>query len=372
MRITFLVTLMISVLAASAQAQQERGGGRPDGPRGQMGPGGPGGMGLGPMAQRLAGELGLTAEQQQQYDAIVAKYQAKAEESQGDREQARELARQYREARQSGDEAKAEELRAQMEQGRAGREQVMQDFMNEVKTILDEGQIKKLEAARERFRQGAVSGRRMAEMRDLMRRLPDELQLTEEQRTQYDALLAEQRKQMEDQRSQLRPLMEQLREARAAGDEQRAAELQAEIDQKRPAAPDPSEFFNKLEPILTPAQKEKLTELRANANPQRGLTDVRAVLRAGKQLDLTDQQRERFKEITREAQAAERQATDTKARAELAQRVKAQIVEILDAKQVTEFEQLLQRADRSGRQGRGGADQGERGGRQGRGGTQNP
>lgn len=364
MRIAYVFAFTVFVLAQVAQAQQQQGPGpgRPDrraGREGPGGPGGPGGMGLGPMAQRLAGELGLSQVQQEQYDAIVAKYQAQAEQSQGDREQMRELARQYREARQSGDEARAEQLRSQMEADRAGRNQTMDAFVAEVKTILDETQIKKLEAAQERFRQGAEANQRAAEARALQRRLPDELDMTDEQRAQYDALLAEQRKQSESQRGQwaeIRPLMEELREARAAGDEERAAQIQAQIDQKRPGPPDMDAFYGKVELFLTADQKAKLTELRsASAGARRNAAaDVRSVLRAAKQVSsLTDQQQEQLKTIMREAQAGERSAADAKARTELAQSVKKQITGILDAKQADEFEQLLQRADRGGRGQRG-------------------
>ena len=366
MRIMLAVAFTVLILALPATAQTAPGSNPPARRGRQPGPDGQAGVALGPMAQRLAEQLNLTPAQRELFDALVAKYQAQAEQSRGDRAELRELARQFRAARQSGDDARANELRSQMEERRAGRTQILDAFVQELRPVLDEAQTKTLDQVQQRMRQGAAAGQQVAQVRNLVQRLPEELQLTEEQRAQFDTLVAEQRKQLQSQRAtsdERRPLMKELQDARTAGDEERAAQLQAQLDQSRPTAPDFKDFFAKLEPILTAEQKAKLETLRSKNAAPGGPVDVRAVLRAAKQLDLTEQQQERLKAIVREAQTAESKGpADVQTRGELAQRAKTQIVEMLDAKQVAEFERLLQRSERPDRRaqparGDGGAGQ---------------
>jgi Spy/CpxP family protein refolding chaperone len=231
MRTPFLIAVAAFVLVVSRGAQAQEPTTRPQRPVGRPRGLEARGMGFQPTAQRLAERLELTPEQKPQYDKIVAKYQAQSEEQAGQRDQLRELATQYREARQSGDEAKAEQLRQQMQDLRAGRTQLLQDFFNEVAPILNPDQTEKLNRFRERFQLGGREG------------WPGELQ---------------------------------------------------------------------------------------------------AILRTARRLELSDEQKERLRQVVREAQTEQRQGPpDPKAAAELAQRVKTQILEFLDAKQAAEFERLL-------------------------------
>jgi Spy/CpxP family protein refolding chaperone len=353
MRVTWLTGLAVLALAVPAVAQQ---GGRPERPEPPERPGlrqghpGLGGVPLRMLAHRLARELELTDAQREQYDQIVAKYEAQTREQHGQRDDMRELAEQYREARRSGDQQRAEEIRARMQEMGGGRGQVFGEFLTEVEKILDKEQLPKLNAFRERLEERGDAARRAAELRDLVERLPDELQLNEQQRATFDALVAEQRKlahqQIQDWQQARPALAEELREAREAGDEGRVAELLAQLEAERPAPPDPEDLLDQLEPSLTAEQKAKLAKLRAELVEFSGrpVGDVETILRAAKRLDLSDQQEEQLKAIIRDARAAERDAPrDPQARAERAKLVKKQVLAVLNADQAAEFERLLAR-----------------------------
>ncbi|MCK4340718.1 MAG: hypothetical protein KAY37_03220 [Phycisphaerae bacterium] len=356
MRTAWLIGIAIICLALPARAQEGARAGKPEqageraGYRGQRA-----GRTL-PMQllRQLPQQLELSPEQRTQFHELVAELRTKWDLGREDREQMRALARQYREARQAGETEKAKELRRQMHEFGNKREQLIKEFLNEVETILDEQQIEKLNQFRQELERriaGPEGG-----LQRLIRRLPEELDFTEEQRARFDDLMAEQREALEQRREQfreLRPLYEKLREARRAGDEARAAELEQELEEKRPPRLDPQNFLDKLEPILTEKQLAKLAELKARYASKRGdPIDVRRILDAAKRLDLNDEQRARLKEIIRETKAVAGQGRlDAETRAELAQSVKSQIVEMLDANQANEFERMLERGPRHGRHG---------------------
>jgi len=340
--------------------RQGRGGGMGRG--GPGGPGGPGRFNFEDMARGLGEELNLTPQQQQTYDALVAKYKAQ-EGQQPSGEDQREVMRQMREAQQAGDDAKVQELRDQMRARGQARMQAMQQFVAEVEPMLDADQKATLQEVRQRFQN---MGRGRGNPMQVLDQLPEQLGLTPEQKTQFDTLAAEQRDRMAKARESMRelgPLWQELRQARENGDEQRAAELQAQIDAKRPQPPNFDEFFAKLEPILTDAQKAKLAEVRQqfqggpggrNARGAATELDVRTLLRVARQLELNDQQKEQLRTIGRDGQRDERAAADATARAASVQQTKARISEILDAKQKADFERQLSQNGRQGRQ-RGGA-----------------
>jgi hypothetical protein len=390
MRTGWMISLAVFCLALPAQAQRERAAGgqeRPGMRQGRRMAGGPGQMSPDALARRLAQELELTDEQREEYAEIVASYRQKWEELRGRGQEMRELARELREARESGNTERAEQIRQQMEGFRGGGEEVMLDFLDQVETILDEQQIQRLSQFRERMQRAREDGQRRADMRQLIQRLPDELELSEEQRAEFQEILAAQREQFGQQRErwrELRPLMEELREARAAGDEERVAELERELEQRRPRMPGSEELLEQIEQILTAEQKVKLAELRAQLERRGRELDARRILDTARRLDLNKEQRERLKEITREAMTVRgRVRMDAEARAELAKSVKRQILEMLDAEQAAQFERLLERGSRGeriererGRRGEGrGADRPEgarRRGGGGGGGARNP
>lgn len=317
------------------------------------------------VADHLRTDLELTPEQLEQFDAIAARYQERWTQEGSRMDEMRELARQYREARESGDNAAAEQVREKMRAARGGQSELLRAFIAEVEPLLDEQQLDKLQQFRQRMRRGFVGltgpG---AGLHEIMQRLPDELSLTPEQRAQYDELVSQQRAETEALRAhwrELMPLREELRKARQAGDTARVAELEKQIEESRPQPPNPQAFLDKLNTILTDEQKTKLAELQqryAARGPDVSL-DARTVLSAAKRLRLTDEQQERLKEIQREAlssrgrggdeRGGERPRGDRRAQdAMLGQQVKTQILAILDAEQAKEFEQLLAKAARPG------------------------
>jgi Spy/CpxP family protein refolding chaperone len=343
------ISALIAVLAVPFVMAQV--GGPPEGGRPGWGRmrGGPGPMWLPEeMARRLAENLQLTPEQQAQYDEIVAKYADKWGGGAGQSEEMARLREQFREARQAGDDARAEELGRQMRELGGARMQVFRDFLNEVRPILTDEQRARLDEFRESWR---ARGRGMAEefgrWREMIRQVRSELQLTDEQNARLDELLAEQRAAMAARREELRPLWEELRAARRAGDEQRVAELEEQLRQQGPLMGNVEELFQKFEPALTDEQKEKLAELKERFTPRgQAVTDVRQVLQAARRLDLRPDQRQRIREISEEAATAARRARDNTARAKLAADVKQQILALLDTDQATRFEELLSRAAR--------------------------
>ena len=365
MKRAWLVGLVVFCLAAAAQAQSEPGAGDRGQPSTRPHRGLREGRSRLPLIQMMAGlpdRLELNDAQRKSYDEIAAKYKAQWEESQDQGGQMRELAGQYRQARQDGDTERADQIRRQMEELGNGRAQVMPEFFKEVEAILDEQQIEKLDEFRQELRQQA--GGPDLGLRQLIRRLPEELNLTEEQKAKFDELVAEQRQSAEQRREasrELRPLIEEIRQARRAGDEKRAAELQAELEAKR-AGMGPQSLLDKLEPILTDEQKAKLAELKKSLSAPDGPGDVRRLLETASRLDLSEEQRAKLKEIRRWAMAAGgKSQTDAEAGTELAQAVKKQITEMLDANQANEFERLLADGPRHGE--RRGHDEGQGGGR---------
>lgn len=84
-----------------------------------------------------------------------------------------------------------------------------------------------------------------------------------------------------------------------------------------------------------------------------GSLDARTVLRAVKRVDLTRAQKDEIRDIEREAIGAYRKISrkDKQGHTELAERVKAEITELLDGEQIEQFESALKRLDRSSRRG---------------------
>ena len=346
MRHICLMSLTALLLALAAQAQTQPAGPPEPGAR----PAPPGrAMALNMVANRLASELQLTEEQRTKYDALLAKYEALVNEPapESEREQMRALGEQLREARRNGDEKRAEELRAQMQALRAGRAEATTAFLDEVATLLTPEQQETLKRFRAQLRQRQETTRRAGDLRDLVRTLPEELGLNAEQKARFDELMTEQRQLVRERFQQTRAarpkLQEQLRQAREAGDQARVTELEAQLAPQHPEAAGFQELLDKLQLVLTPEQKAKLETLRANlaARAHPGPEDVQTLLRAARALELSDEQQTQLRKIAQDARQAERSATDDAARTELAKRVKIRIIELLNAKQVPEFERLL-------------------------------
>jgi Spy/CpxP family protein refolding chaperone len=299
------------------------------------------------VAHRLAETLSLTDEQRTKYDALIEKFRPRFDEQAKQSEKAQELMRQRRDAQQSGDDAKVEEIRQQMEEMRAASQPLLNDFFKEVKTLLTPEQVVKLDDFRDRMERvrGGAGG-----IEQLIQRLPEGLQLTDEQRAKYEKLTTEFRAQQQE----LLPLVQEMRKARQEGNEARATELEKQIRDKRDDG-GAGKFLDQVEPILTDEQKAKLPELWAKYTGG-GPEDVRTVLQAALRLELNADQQKRLREIARDAMRASRGEATPEKRAEQFKTTKSQVVALLDAKQAAELERLLesrQRPDRGARRAPG-------------------
>jgi len=308
------------------------------------------------MLERLVRELGLDEQQQAQLEETAATFRQRMREAAPSPENMRELWDELRQARESGDQARIDELRQQMRELRSASQQVMNEFFDQVQsTILRPEQVERFSEMRARMAGPPIDRERGPRLRQMIQTLPDELGLDQEQRAKFEELAAELRPSGEarGQRWQeVRPLMEELWEAEAAGDQAKAEEIRQKLRAARTEAGNPLEsFFTQVEQILRDDQKAKLAEIRASFGPAaeprqpegQGL-DVRSVIRAARRLDLDGTQREAVQKIIQDAMRSLRDQgrANREAQTELANQVKEQILAVLTAEQKAQFERVLQ------------------------------
>ena len=308
----------------------ERRGGRERGPRMER------------MFERVADELDLDEEQRVKFDEITAEQRERMREM-GDRW------REVREATRDGDEERAAQLRAELREAR-GMGSGMAESLEKLEPILRDDQVGKLWELQDRMqsRQGNWDRIRM-----VTNDLPDELELSDEQRDEFEHLLTTHREKMRESWSVMRPLMEEMREARQTGDDERVQELRQQLEDARPNQDVMIDGFLKdLEDSLTEEQLERLTKFRKRLttggdDKKSGAGDVRNVLRAVKRLKLNSEQKEEIRGIEREAIGAYRKISrrDKEEQAHLANEVKSEIADVLDSDQVKEFEEQLKRLE---------------------------
>lgn len=95
----------------------------------------------------------------------------------------------------------------------------------------------------------------------MLERAARQLDLDESQQAKFDEIIARHREDFEKNAETMRDLMRQMREAREAGDDARAADIRRQIGELR--GPGQMEkVLDEVEAILTDAQKEKLGQLR--------------------------------------------------------------------------------------------------------------
>ncbi|MGD8451681.1 MAG: Spy/CpxP family protein refolding chaperone [Phycisphaerae bacterium] len=146
------------------------------------------------MMESLPEQLGLTEEQQAQYDELLDEWRANARERRGQRgEEMRAMWEEMRAAQEAGDEARVEELRRQMRESRGGMGNPMAGFFDQLAEILTEEQQAKLAEIREGFRpgQGQAQTREQApDLRSIMRAIR-RLKLDRQQRTDVQKIIEE-------------------------------------------------------------------------------------------------------------------------------------------------------------------------------------
>jgi Spy/CpxP family protein refolding chaperone len=310
----------------------------------------------------LQTDLKLTDAQRPAFERLAADYEkglaALRQEFGGDGERIRD---QIETARRSGDTAKAEQLRAQAREAMSKFGELRKTFLDSVEKILNDEQKKTLatyRVPRERRGGGGERGGGRAGWEKWVNSLPNELELTSEQRQQFDELVAQRKAALDQHREQVRPLLDELRQAREDGNQERVRELREQIEEARAHAGGPDAFFRELDPILTPAQREKLAALPKPGDGQgRGGADPRQVLSVANRLELTPEQDDQLREIAKTfRQNVGKPAQKPEERVAQADALIAEIKAILTPEQTKEFDELLTRADRRGPRGPRGAD----------------
>jgi hypothetical protein len=343
-------------LGALAQTEpQNTPPGQPPGERGERGDRrGPRRANVAEMFKNLPDELDMDDAQREQFAALLEECQAAALENADRAQDVRALTQELRAAREAGDSAKEEQLRNQLRELRGGQGNRFEKFMDDVESILRGPQVEKFAAVRQRLddqmRRGPGRGmqaeRTLDELRDLLKLSPEQAKTYDEMATKLRATL--------EGGGDMRALMQEMREARQAGDDAKVAELQRKLQEQREGRTRELEaFYNDLAGILTTDQQRVLADFRERqgrgrdgGGGPRDVENLREVLRAFRALDLTDEQRDQFKELSAELERADREARDREAKAAVAEQAKRQLSALLTPEQQQQFERTLQRGGR--------------------------
>lgn len=360
------VAVVIMFVAVAAAAPQERGP-RPRGGRGAPPPPPPP-----PPAARedrpdaralvddLRQRLALTDEQTPQYDAAASEFLDGLDALRNDAGMDRNTLREeIQAARRDGDVQRVQELRAAARDAGQKYGELRRNFVTTLQTFLTDDQ----KATLEQFRSEQADRRRGEVRQDIEARLqalPDELNLSPEQRTQYDELLATRRAALDENRKKVQPLVQELRDARASGDDARVQELQKQIQDSRASTGGPDGFFSQLDSILTPEQKAKLATLRATGAPPTGQVSPQRIIGLVRELDLSSQQKKQVDDIVRDFRRENgRMSAGRDAQAKLSSALVEKLKAALTPEQSKQFDDLLAKAAHNGPRGPRG-DQGDR------------
>ena len=328
-----------------------QGGAQPAAP----GAGGRGMMG-GRMMGRMVEELDLDEGQQKIYEELAAPM----------RERMRAMGERWRAAREAadaGDDSQLKALQAEFQQqggpgrgGPFGGADPFGEIFDQLEPHLRPEQVEKLDSMRDRMdrdRESMDSWRRVSE------ELPEKLNLDETQKQQFDEMMTEAREEVGQRWQAMRPIFDQMNEARESGDNERLAALRQQFEQQRPDGNAQIQgLMSQIENMLRDDQKEAFAAFQndigvsagGDAQDAGGTTDVRAILRIAKRLRMTSEQKEDFKALERQSMRSLRVAgRDADAKAELAERVKEQIEQLLDDTQKERFQAQLERLDRRSR-----------------------
>ncbi len=319
------------------ERRQERGG-----PGGRGFPGGPWGRGPGRMLDRFVEPLELDEQQRAELEEIMAEHRERMQD-------VRPLMREMREARRNGDTKKTEELRAQMFELGVDPWESLQQALDEVEPILTDEQF-------DRFSNMRMDFQDRRERRETFRRfrdeLPDAVNMSEQQRQEFDELVRSGRGGWRQFADRMRDIQREMSEAREAGDEARIEELQAELDAMRP---DPegtqAELAKAVRGMLTEDQLPLFDAYyESMGTDQAGLPDdVRSLVRAAARSRLDRAQRKEWRVIMRDAVKSLRgiDHKDEDARTKLAAETRKKIEAMLKPDQTERFEKELDRLKQS-------------------------
>ena len=323
------VMVMFATVAVFGQEFE----GRPDEARG------PRGRGRGPSVRRIIERLDQRIEfdeaQIAQIDELVAAHE----------ERMQELRAQWQEVRaamEAGDEARAAELREKLRRQRGGPGEIIRTVFDEIEPLLHESQLEAFQEFRGNFARRRDHGE-IGRMRQMIRELPDAVNMTEDQRREFQEFLTDRRQAM---RAQMR---ERWPQGGGGGFGERGRWGPPDFAAMR------EEIFAGVAEILNEDQLELLTvywgptESGLHPGEEAGPEDFRVVLLAAKRVrDLNDAQKQAWRQIMLDAMRSFRRLrrTDKEGKAELDAEVKGRILELLDQTQKEAFERNMERLEK--------------------------
>ncbi|MEP0847271.1 MAG: hypothetical protein HRF50_10695 [Phycisphaerae bacterium] len=362
MRLRIVAAFAVAALTLTAMAQEVERGPEGRARRGEFRRG----PSLEQLVERMKSAIEFDEQQLSQLDELLKKHQEQAE-------QGRARWRELREAEEMGDEARAAQLREEFRAQRAEggmRGRGPDALLNEVEALLHEDQLEAFRTFRESLPPPPDRGPGEAMMRAI-RDLPDAVQMTDEQRAQYDKLLEERRAAMRERwgrRGRGEGEGAQPPAPAAPGEPAEGAQP-AEAGDRPPRFErfDPSamldELFAQVAEMLNADQVKLLEEYRKQVGSElrdpggRGGNDPRAVISAAKRVsNLSTEQEDAIREIENETAQAARGVprSDAEGQAMIAADAKEKILKVLNDEQKAEFERNLQRTrSRGPREGRG-------------------
>lgn len=184
-----------------------------------------------------------------------------------------------------------------------------------------------------------------------LRAICEQLDLTEQQEQQVEALLAKYRADLAAYKSDMESILRRVRDiyaevedARAAGDDERVRELQQQARDLAPSNQAQDEFFDSLQQFLSEPQKAQLAQLRtrgvltkpSNMNPAH-------VLKAALSLDLATDQRAKLETSLAEFRSGswERAEGRRLSSSDRAEKLITVISPLLTPEQETKFNELI-------------------------------
>jgi len=231
---------------------------------------------------------------------------------------------------------------------------VIDEFYDSVSKILRPDQQTKLDRLRSASKL-ETQGRR-PDAKGLVKRLRQQLGLSDEQAAQWDAMYAE----VEGRRGgggavlddETTELINQLREAIASNDTAKIEELRGKFKEKQDGQGSSDaaihDFLDRVSEILTPTQQKQLAAARdkfaENAEAAAGEIDARSLLALTRRIDLTPEQKAQVREIERSWRERSRELRrDRAATVALDDEVKAQVRDVLTPEQSAELDELIAR-----------------------------
>lgn len=307
------------------------------------------------LVDRLTKELSLTDEQQRQLEQFIAEERAgqrKVNARGADAHRMQEL----RKALKDGDTKKAEELRKQMGESRGAG--ALDRILEKLEPTLNDQQRAKLADIRPTLAgPGGMSGGTTTER---LGRLKTQLELDEKQAAEFDRFYEQFQKNYagleEQQQAEMMGLIDQVRDAAKAGDNERVAQLREQIESSRSKTDDAVQnFLDQVEGILRDDQMFNFERFTRQFTPHDNVGaggDVRRLLSAARRLDLDREQREQVRSLEREtSRAARRARRDSAEAAQVYESTKEKLAEIIGADKVAELEQKLSEHGVPGRRG---------------------